>query len=402
MVQKTQNLKYQSVKLLEKVKIQTKLLIDCIKRNKLIALLLLTSFFTYISVIFPSGTTTCIDGRCGMHFWGANEHDGVWHVALAKVSFDKFPFIFPTFAGASLNGYNFMLDLLIWFFGLVGFSAWDMYFKILPVMWFVFFSFVLYHFSHLLHKNKVFTTLLYFFVFFSSSFGFIIQFLRNGNIAGSSGTPTMQGALGMTNPQFMWSVALLMALQLLLHKKKNVFIVALVVFIIAGLKVYALVPLIILFFVYLLMFVKRCEWSNFAKYSLAVVLPLIFAYVTFYSGNKSGGIFFDFLAVPKQLVEDPNMWPVPSLIAEWYTLKNSGIVGAKYVFVALKIILYFIFFNFGIRLIGLYSPMHYLLRKNNEKHKNQNRSLITRYQYYMVYVHAYSDLCSIWIFKSYS
>jgi hypothetical protein len=356
-----------SVKLPELYKKLYPSLFDCIKRNKLIVLLLIVAFFVHMLVIFPSGTTACVDGRCGMHFWGANEHDGIWHVALSQVSFGKLPFIFPTFAGANLSGYNFILDIFIWIVGFVGISPWDTYFRILPVLWFLFFSYVLYHFSRLLHEDKIFTAILYFFMFFSSSFGFIIQYLRNGNIFGSSGTPTMQGALGMTNPQFMWSVTFLMMIQLLLHKKKNTLLVALVVFVIAGLKIYSLIPFIILLIAYLLMFVKNNEWVNLAKYTLAGILPIILAYIIFYSGNKSGGIFLDFLAVPKQLVEDPNMWPIPSIIAEWYILKNSGIVGAKYVFVAVKVIFYFVLFNFGIRLIGLYAPIHYLLKKNYEK-----------------------------------
>lgn len=338
--------------------------VHCIKRNPVLAVVISIAFALYMVAVMPSGRIACIEGRCGLHFWGAHEHDGVWHVALAQVAFRHIPFSFPTFAGAHLSGYNYLLDVVIWMLSLTGLSVWDLYFRILPFVWFCTFIYVLSKYAKMLHPDPLFKTILFFFIFFYSSFGFIIQLVRNGNIEGSSGIPTMQGALGMTNPQFMWSVVLLMALQLLLHHRTRVIYLFPVIFAILGLKIYALVPVCIVMAMSCLQLLWKHDWRRFSWQMLVGLLATISAYVVFYAGNKSGGIFFDFLAVPKQLIEDPQMWHQPDLVHQWYTLKQIGTIGPKYIQVVLQIIFYFLFFNFGVRLLFVIPLGYYLYKKN--------------------------------------
>lgn len=295
-----------------------------------------------------------------MHFFGAHEHDGIWHVALINSSFRQIPFIFPTYSGAILSGYNFLLDIVLWIFVLFGLSAWDLYFRIQPTVWFVSFSTVLYFYSKSIHKDKMYTAMVFFFMFFASSFGFIIQYARNGNVWGSSGNPTMQGALGMTNPQFMWSTALLLLLTYFLHKRQNLVYVPLLVFAIAGLKIYAILPLAIIIGAYIVLYVRKKYWSRALVIAFSSLVALAIAYFTFYFGNPSGGISLDPIAIPKQIIEDPNMWPMPELVKLWYPLSSTGSVGPKMVWVSLQIIGYFLFFNYGMRLIGAFASIYYV------------------------------------------
>lgn len=298
-----------------------------------------------------------------MHFWGAHEHDGIWHIALAQVAFHSIPFSFPTFAGAHLAGYNYLLDIIIRILSLSGLSAWDLYFRILPFIWFWIFVYVLSRYAKLYHSDTSFRFFLFFFVFFSSSLGFVIQYNQSGTTDGSSGIPTMQGALGMTNPQFMWSILLLMLLQILLHHRSRLVYLGMVIFAVLGLKIYSIVPLAIILGMSCVQLLKHREWKRLSGQLIMSLLAMLFAYLIFYAGNKSGGIFFDFLSVPKQMIEDPHMWPQLDLVHQWYTLKQIGTIGPKYIQVSLEIIWYFVFFNYGVRLLFVFPLGYYLYKK---------------------------------------
>ena len=48
----------------------------------------------------------------GVGFWGANGHDGVWHLALSE-SLSAGSFENPIFAGEALKNYHFGFDLML-------------------------------------------------------------------------------------------------------------------------------------------------------------------------------------------------------------------------------------------------------------------------------------------------
>jgi len=62
---------------------------------------------------FFNGSYYCFQDKCGLFFWRSHGHDALWHMAVASISFTKFPFIMPTFSGAELIGYNYLLDILL-------------------------------------------------------------------------------------------------------------------------------------------------------------------------------------------------------------------------------------------------------------------------------------------------
>ncbi|MCA9372213.1 hypothetical protein KC726_04945 [Candidatus Woesebacteria bacterium] len=103
------------------------------KHKKLIPLIILGSLFQLL-VFFPSGTHLCIEGRCGLHFWAVNSHDAMWHLELMNTAFRQFPFIMPTFAGATLSGYNMFMDLVIYLLSFSGMSTLVLFFKVLPLV----------------------------------------------------------------------------------------------------------------------------------------------------------------------------------------------------------------------------------------------------------------------------
>ncbi|MFO0703168.1 MAG: hypothetical protein U0525_00370 [Patescibacteria group bacterium] len=338
-------------------------LIDCIKSNWITGLIVISAFFLYMLVIYPSGSFQCIDSKCGIHFWGAHEHDGVWHIAIIESAFQSYPFIFPTFYGQFLSGYNFLLDIVILLIVKFGISSWDVYFRLLPTIWFIVFVLVLKKFSEVRKNSVGYFPILLFVILFSSSLGFIIQLKNNHNIWGSSGIPTMQGALSMTNPQYLWSLIFVLLLWNMLRENKRNYLSGFYAFILLGLKFYAVLPAIVMIGIAGMRDMMQKKWSSLIHLIISSFLGGVLAYMVFYSSNKSSGLVFSPMSLPKQIVEDPNMWHMASIIQTWYTLSQAGnIFSPRLWIISFIIILLFVVFNFGIRLLGVLADIVKLLK----------------------------------------
>ena len=190
--------------------------LDCIKRKPYYTLLLIAVLFLHLVVIFPSGSTYCIQEHCGLYFWGAHEHDGIWHIALIESAFKSWPFTLPIFAGVKLAGYNFLFDFVISQFTRLGISSLFLYFKIQPVLWGICFFYALYRLGNNLFQiankdtqaisvksSQLLQVILLFSLTLLGSYGPVFMLLRQGTIWGGSGIFAMQGPVGMTNPQYI-------------------------------------------------------------------------------------------------------------------------------------------------------------------------------------------------------
>ena len=305
-------------------------------------------------VVMPSGSWYCFDDQCGIYFWGAHEHDGIWHLALIETAFKQIPFQFPVLAGKALGGYNYLLDIVLFVISKLGVPASLLYFKIQPVAWFATFCILLYHMGRSLHDDKRFVRLLFFFVFFSSSFGIFIQLLKHHTLTGSMGIPTMQGALSMTNPQFMWSLCVLLALWIFTTKDKWPGIVGLLIFAGLGLKFYFIVPAVIMVGWYLVRCILNRNIKSFMVALASTGAGVVMAYVIFYSGGTPGGLVWKPLEITHQMVEDKNLWYDQVMVQERYFIQQLGnFWSPRLWFIEVKTIFYFIFFNFGIRMLGV-------------------------------------------------
>lgn len=346
--------------------------VDCIKKDWFTSLIIGASFVLYMMVIAPSGSTYCFNSQCGMYFWGAHTHDGIWHLALIESAFDTIPFRFPGYFGETLSGYNFLLDGVLYVFSLFGISSSFLYFKAQALLWFVSFIWLLYLFSKYILKNSMSFRYVSFFVLLTSSFGFIIQWVNHKSLAGSAGTPTMQGPLGMTNPQFMWSLCVILALWVLLEtKNKKWWLLPILIFIGLGLKFYALVPLSILMLFYMAKSILLKEYLRGLIIIAGYVAGVVFAYYLFYfSRSGGGGLVWQPFAIPHQMIEDPNMWHMPELVRQRYFLLEAGnMFSPRLWWVEVKTLLYFINFNYGIRFVAfLLAPFLFLCVPRFRKH----------------------------------
>jgi len=211
-----------------------------IQQNKLLSLVLFLGFAITMLTVLPSGSRYCVDGECGIFFWGAHEFDAVWHLALINNAFDTVPFMNPIYAGNLLSGYNYFLDLILYGLTKVGIPAIVSYFKILPLIWFPLLVWITLKLTKKMKRNKIYTSFLFFFIFFGSTFMYMFTFFYEGIILKLN---SFGGALNLLNMQYGFSLIVFIGIMYVLESMKDFpkkgVVVGILVFINTALKFYA-------------------------------------------------------------------------------------------------------------------------------------------------------------------
>ncbi len=103
--------------------------------KKFVTILLLSCAIIFsLIILMPSGSSYCAKEQCGIFFWGANEHDGIWHLAVSNTLLSNMPFEMPNMSGSLIRGYNYLLDMIIALLAYttkIDSSIW--FFKIQPI-----------------------------------------------------------------------------------------------------------------------------------------------------------------------------------------------------------------------------------------------------------------------------
>lgn len=154
----------------------------------------------------------------GVGYWGANGHDGVWHLALAE-SLVRGSFDNPVFSGSVLQNYHLGFDLLLALINQVTKIPINyLYFQILPPIFAFLIGLLVYLFVLNWRGSKGEALWATFFVYFSSSFGFIITFLRDGIFSGESMFWSQQSTSTLVNPPFALSLIFILSGLIFLQK----------------------------------------------------------------------------------------------------------------------------------------------------------------------------------------
>ncbi len=153
----------------------------------------------------------------GMGFWGANGHDGIWHIALAE-SLAKGSFAMPIFSGSGIQNYHIGFDLFLAY--LHRFSSVpiiNLYFQILPPIFALLVGLLTYIFVFKWtdsQKSAIWST---FFVYFGGSFGWIIG-------RGESAFWSQQAISTLINPPFALSIIMIFLGLLVFFKEEKNFL----------------------------------------------------------------------------------------------------------------------------------------------------------------------------------
>ncbi len=244
----------------------------------------------------------------GMGFWGANGHDGIWHLALIESMLKGFPISMPVFAGHLLQNYHIGFDLLAAFLHTeTGTSVSILYFQILPPIFAFLIGLLTYKFVLLLTKSIRSSLYAVAFVYFGGSWAWILG-------KGESAFWSQQSISTLINPPFALSLIFILLGMICLQKRKY-FLSILFFGVLIQIKVYAgILVLIGLFFsknfkVFLgTLLVSLLVYIPFNKFSVGLLVwqPFWFletmmgisdrlGWTRFYSAMmtyKSGGIWF--------------------------------------------------------------------------------------------------------------
>lgn len=176
-------------------------------KHKLALSLIFIGALSWSLTMIKSNLPTAFDG---VGFWGANGHDGVWHIALAQ-SLARGSLDMPVFTGHSLMNYHIGFDLLLALFhSLTRISIPTLYFQIFPPIIAVALGVVTYLFVFNWKKDRVAALWSVFFVYFGGSLGWIVTLFRGQGFGGESMFWSQQGISTLINPPFALSLCLLL------------------------------------------------------------------------------------------------------------------------------------------------------------------------------------------------
>lgn len=284
----------------------------------------------------------------GMGFWGANGHDGIWHLALIN-NLSKGMFGMPVFAGHPLQNYHIGFDLLVALLNrFTGISIDTLYFQILPPVFALLIGLLTYWFTDLLTNSRKSAIWAVFFAYFAGSFGWVLG-------KGESAFWSQQQISTLINPSFALSLifvllGLISLLNFINTKKTKYFVLCTLLFgLLIEIKVYAGILVLGALFVagvYELFTVHRSRITSVFLGSLIISLILFFS-LTHISGASLIWQPFWFLETMMG-ISDRLGWT--RFYSAMMTYKSGGIL-LKGTLAYLVAFVIFVVGNFGTRIL---------------------------------------------------
>ncbi|MFA6081067.1 MAG: hypothetical protein WC741_01540 [Patescibacteria group bacterium] len=341
-------------------------MIDYIKKNLKLLFIVLAGFVFLMITIFPSGSHYCYQDQCGVFIWGANGHDGIWHLSLISTAFKQFPFIIPVYKNGLLVGYNYLMDFSLYLLTFLGFSPQFLFFKLIPIVWFMGFCYFLILLGRKIVNNSNFIFWLLFFSFFGSSFTFLLPLYHNGSIWGGSSLVSMQSGQALTNIQFALSLVILLIIFYILKTKKLnyrwICIIGSLLLINLGLKFYG--GFVSAATIYIFLFIEHINSRDrfklnqiiktFTEYiilSVFVVLAIVIFYDPFHSFKTGSTFTFSPLAVIHPMIEEPALFYWLKMANARYFLYTKGF-SLRLLLIELFSTGIFLFFSLGLRIFA--------------------------------------------------
>lgn len=304
----------------------------------------------------------------GIGFWGPTGHDGIWHLALANQLLQQVPPQNPAFAGQILVNYHYFYDLLVAAsFRLSQVPLLDLIFRFYPLFFSLFLGLGTYLLIQKLINNKFVSFISLYFVYFSGSFGWVVEYLREKHFGGESAFWVNQPVSANLNPPFAISLLILIGIILMigtLKNKKNI-IASILLILFAGslieFKAYAgIIVLGGMFMVGLQNILYKRSFIYFKIFLGSLLLSLL---VFLPQNSKSADllIFAPFWFV-HSMVDFPDRvgWLKLSQGRQAYFARGEWL---KYILTEVLGLLIFIVGNLGVRFIALFTVIVFIKKK---------------------------------------
>ena len=211
--------------------------------DKKAVLLIIVGTITWSLTMIRSGLIYSF----GMGFWGANGHDGVWHLSLAQ-SLSKFNFNLPIFAGERIRNYHIGFDFLLAILHRITFIPIPiLYFQVFPVLFALLIGFLTYKLMMEWTKSRLMSIWALFLVYFGGNLAYIITLIRGEGLSGESMFWAQPSTSTLLNPPYALSLVIMLLGFLYLNrylklKKISYLILSSLLFgLLAQIKIYAFV-----------------------------------------------------------------------------------------------------------------------------------------------------------------
>ena len=322
--------------------------------------LVLLSFTIFLGTIFQS-LTMFRSGRMysfGIGFWGPTARDGVWHQALSEQLKYSVPPENPGFSGNTLSNYHYFYDLLVAITSkITSISTLDLIYRVFPVIFSILFGIGTIFLAGKIFKSKTAVIVSLFFAYFGSSFGWVVEFVRERHFGGESAFWMNQPVSMNLNPPFAISMVLMIFLvfYLLNYRKTDSWLKTISLIIFVGLlsefKVYAgIVLLISLGIVALYEFVKDKKTDLLLVFvpSLLIFIILLILKKT----DATGSVIYKPFWFVNSMIDSPDRVGLVKFSQAREVYYASGNI-IKYLIAQLVSLVIFLVGNLGTRLIGL-------------------------------------------------
>ena len=296
----------------------------------------------------------------GMGFWGANGHDGIWHLALIE-SFLRGSFEMPVFAGETLRNYHVGFDLMVAGLArLTGVAPVRWYFQILPPIMAALIGFLVYRLVYMWRGSRWQAVWAVFFCYFGAGWGWVVEFIRSGTLGGES-MFWAQGAIStLINPPYALSLVfivsgLILVLQLREKLSFSRFLAAVFLWgVLLEVKVYAGILVLVSFWVALLWEFRVKKRQSFYLWGVwgGVVLISGCLYALFFRGSQGVLVWQPGWFLETMMGTDRLNWPKFYEAMVNYKMGGVWLKGGVAYLTAAVI---FLLGNLGVRFLGFCS-----------------------------------------------
>lgn len=245
-------------------------------------ILILLGSLTWIMTMVKSGWRYSY----GLGFWGANGHDGIWHLALAK-SLARGSLQNPVFAGFGIQNYHLGFDLLLALVNrITQIPINNLYFQVFPPILALLIGILTYRFVDFWTKSKQSAFWSTFFVYFGGSFAWILG-------KGESAFWSVQAISTLINPPLALSLVFSLAGLIFLLKKKY-FLSIIFLGLLVEIKIYAGILVLGGLFVFAAYSYFKNRKLNIFKVWLATFILSFSLFFLFNRGSSSLIVFKPF------------------------------------------------------------------------------------------------------------
>lgn len=333
------------------------------KINWPIIFLFIFSCIFQLGMMLPYALPHCRGATCGYWFPnGSAAHDDSWTMAIASAAFKTFPFQMPLYSGAILQGYHFISAFIIYVISLSGIPIHTIFYGILPLISFGIIAKILVILSQKISRSKTFIFIFIFLFFFGGSFSYLLilyhklPFFDLFVVTGRQAIDYFQSMpLAVSLIPFLLSIYYLFAIKNISLISKS-FYLAGIIFFAWGAKFYGGCAVAVILGTFeLLELLKTKKKQHFLLLGIIMItslLSVLFIYNPFSSqGGAKGTFIFSPFALVHSLIEEKNLFYLPTITLARYTLQTQG-WGPRLLAIEIFTWLLYVVYTFGIRIIG--------------------------------------------------